>query len=60
LERYIEEIRRRTEIQGYFKTEQSLNLWIFGIIKHLNITIPEDVPKSLIQPELKYESAQLS
>ena len=60
LERYIEEIRRRTKIQGYFKTEQSLNLWIFGIIKHLNITIPEDVPKSSIQHELEYESAQLS
>ena len=60
LERYIEEIRRRTKIQGYFKNENSLNLWIFGIIKHLNITIPEDVPKHSIQPELEYESAQLS
>jgi len=60
LERYIEEIRRRTKIQGYFKTENSLNLWLFGIIKHLNITIPEDVPKSSIQPELEYESAQFS
>ena len=60
LERYIEELRRRTKIQGYFKNEKSLNLWIFGIIKYLNITIPEDVPIHLIQPELKYESAQFS
>jgi len=60
LERYIEEIRRRTKIQGYFKTEQSLSLWIFGIIKHLDITIPEDVPNHSIQPELEYKSAQFS
>ena len=60
LERFIEEIRRRTKIQGYFKNENSLNLWIFGIIKHLNITIPEDMPKSSNQSELEYKSAQLS
>ena len=60
LERYIEEIRRRTKMQGYFKNERSLNLWIFGIIKHLNITIPEDIPKGLIQSELEYKSAQLT
>lgn len=60
VERFIEEIRRRTKIQGYFKNEKSLNLWIFGIIKHLNITIPEDTPKSSIQSELEYKSAQLS
>lgn len=60
LERYIEEIRRRTKIQGYFKNSQSLNLWVFGIIKHLNITIPEDMPKGSIQSELEYKSAQFS
>jgi putative transposase len=60
LERFIEEIRRRTKIQGYFKNESSLNLWIFGIIKHLNITIPEDISKDLIQSELKYKSAQFN
>ena len=60
LERYIEELRRRTKIQGYFKNERSLNVWVFGIIKHLNITIPEDVPIHSIQPEPDYESAQYS
>ena len=60
LERFIEEIRRRTKIQGYFKNEKSLNLWIFGIIKHLDITIPEDVPKLSIEPEFNYESAQFN
>ena len=60
LERYIEELRRRTKIQGYFKNERSLNLWIFGIIKHLNVTIPEDIQTYSIQPELQYQSAQSS
>lgn len=60
LERYIEELRRRTKIQGYFKNEQSLNIWLFGIIKYLNITIPEDIQKQTIQQELEYKSAQLS
>jgi len=60
LERYIEELRRRTKIQGYFKNERSLNIWIFGIIKYLNITIPEDVPVYSIQQELQYQSAQSS
>ena len=32
LERDLEEVRRRIKIQGYFKNERSLNLWIFGII----------------------------
>lgn len=60
LERYIEELRRRTKIQGYFRNEKSLNLWTFGIIKYLNITIPEDTPVYSIQPELQYQSAQFS
>lgn len=60
LERYIEELRRRTKIQGYFRNERSLNLWIFGIIKYLNITIPEDTQVYSIQPELQYQSAQYS
>jgi transposase-like protein len=60
LERQLEELRRRTMIQGYFKNEKSLNIWIFGIIKYLNITIPEDIQIQTIQPELQYESAQLS
>ncbi|HDM37691.1 MAG TPA: IS256 family transposase, partial [Candidatus Omnitrophica bacterium] len=32
LERDLEEVRRRIKIQGYFKSEKSLNLWIYGII----------------------------
>jgi len=32
LERDIEEVRRRIKIQGYFKSERSLNLWVYGII----------------------------
>lgn len=45
LERFLEEIRRRIKIQGYFKNERSLNLWIFGLIKHINLK-PIQQPKS--------------
>jgi transposase-like protein len=45
LERFLEEIRRRIKIQGYFKNERSLNLWIFGLIKHINLR-PIQQPKS--------------
>lgn len=44
LERFLEEIRRRIKIQGYFKNERSLNLWIFGLIKHINLS-PIQQPK---------------
>ena len=44
LERFLEEIRRRIKIQGYFKNERSLNLWIFGLIKHINLK-PIQQPK---------------
>ena len=44
LERFLEEIRRRIKIQGYFKNERSLNLWIFGLIKHINLN-PIQQPK---------------
>jgi len=44
LERLLEEIRRRIKIQGYFKNERSLNLWIFGLIKHINLN-PIQQPK---------------
>ena len=53
LERFLEEIRRRIKIQGYFKNERSLNLWIFGLIKHINLR-PIQQPKSTLQ----YESAK--
>jgi len=45
LERFLEEIRRRIKIQGYFKNEHSLNLWIFGLIKHIELK-PIRQPKS--------------
>jgi len=45
LERFLEEIRRRIKIQGYFRNEHSLNLWTFGLIKHINLR-PIQQPKS--------------
>lgn len=69
IERDLEEVRRRIKIQGYFKSEQSLNLWIFGIISHMR----EDQTEMYIQPrkdmsnylftlvkEPKFESAQFT
>ena len=53
LERFLEEIRRRIKIQGYFKNERSVNLWIFGLIKHINLR-PIQQPKRMLQ----YESAK--
>jgi putative transposase len=53
LERFLEEIRRRIKIQGYFKNERSLKLWIFGLIKHTNLN-PIKQPKRMLQ----YESAK--
>jgi len=63
LERDLEEIRRRIKIQGYFKSEKSLNLWIFGITSEILTQQPEkDMPDYIFtlikQPE--YESVQLS
>lgn len=65
LERYLEEVRRRIKIQGYFKNEKSLNLWTYGIISQLRE--PEE-PKELngmhyyitIIKDLERESVQLS
>jgi transposase-like protein len=64
LERDLEEVKRRIKIQGYFKSEKSLNLWTYGIISQIR---EEQQPKqdmsnyifTLIK-EPKYESAQLS
>ena len=62
LERDLEEVRRRIKIQGYFKNERSLNLWIFGIISQFRKEEREDRPKYIftITKEPKHESAQLS
>ena len=53
LERFFEEIRRRIKIQGYFKSERSLNLWIFGLIQQIQL-------KQIQQPKglLKCQSAK--
>ena len=67
LERDLEEVKRRIKIQGYFKSEKSLNLWVYGIISQFREKPQqpeEDMPQYIInlvkQPEFEYESAQLS
>jgi len=57
LERFLEEVRRRIKIQGYFKNARSLHLWIYGIIKYNELK-----PIKAMQPKgmLKYESAKTS
>jgi len=57
LERFFEEIRRRIKIQGYFKNERSLNLWIYGLIKHTALKPIEPMQSKRIA---KYESAKCS
>ena len=47
LERDLGEVRRRIKTQGYFKSEQSLNLWIYGIISQFREEQREDVPKGI-------------
>ena len=62
IERDLEEVRRRIKIQGYFKSEQSLNLWVYGIISQFREEQREDEPKymfTLIKVP-KNESVQLS
>jgi len=65
LERDLEEVRRRIKIQGYFKSEKSLNLWAYGIISQFREEQQQpkqDMPKYIFTliKEPKYESAQLS
>ncbi len=64
LERDLEEVRRRIKIQGYFKSEKSLNLWTYGIISQFREEQQpkQDMPKYVVAliKEPKYESAQLS
>jgi putative transposase len=62
IERDLGEVRRRIKIQGYFKSEQSLNLWIYGIISQFREEQREDIPRyvfTLIK-EPEYKSVQLS
>ncbi len=63
LERDLEEVRRRIKIQGYFKNERSLNLWIYGIISQFRIDENRaDEPRFIFTliKEPKYESVQYS
>ena len=62
IERDLEEVRRRIKIQGYFKSEQSLNLWIYGIISQFREDEREDIPKYMftLTKVPKNESVQLS
>jgi len=57
LERFLEEIRRRIKIQGYFKNKRSLDLWVFGLIKYTDLK-----PVKALQPKRlpEYESAKCS
>jgi putative transposase len=60
LERALEEVRRRIKIQGYFKSNRSANLWVYGIIAQvMQEQQPEVMPKHItIFKESKYESVQ--
>ncbi len=62
LERDLEEVRRRIKIQGYFKSDRSANLWVYGIISQvMQEQQPEVMPRHItIFREPKYESVQLS
>jgi transposase-like protein len=62
LERYLEEVRRRIKIQGYFKADRNANLWVYGIISQvMQEQQPEVMPKHItIFRGLKYKSVQLS
>jgi len=64
IERYLEEIRRRIKVQGYFKNPRSVDYWVYGIIQYIDsVKQPKGVPSSPMGEEIKelqYQSAQLS
>lgn len=65
LERDLEEVRRRIKIQGYFKSEKSLNLWTYGIITQFREEQEQQPSTGMhyyitIIKEPEYESVQLS
>lgn len=64
LERYLEEIRRRIKVQGYFKNARSVDYWVYGIIQHIeSVSQPKGTPPSPMGEglkELEYESAHNS
>ena len=64
IERYLEEIRRRIKVQGYFKNSRSVDYWVYGIMQYIDsVKLPKGMPSSPMGEEIKepvYESAQLS
>jgi putative transposase len=64
LERYLEEIRRRIKVQGYFKNPRSVDYWVYGIIQYIDsVKQPKGMPSSPMGEEIKepvYESAHSS
>jgi putative transposase len=64
LERYLEEIRRRIKVQGYFKNPRSVDYWVYGIIQYVDsVKQPKGTPSSPMEEEIKelqYESAHNS
>jgi len=64
LERYLEEIRRRIKVQGYFKNPRSVDYWVYGIIQYMgSVGQPKGAPSSPMGEEVKeleYESAHNS
>ncbi|MDO8602264.1 MAG: IS256 family transposase [Candidatus Omnitrophota bacterium] len=60
IERELEEVRRRIKIQGYFKSDRSANLWVYGIISQvMQEQQPDVLPRHVtIFREPKYESVQ--
>ena len=62
LERYLGEVRRRIKIQGYFKSDRSANLWVYGIISQvMQEQQPEVMPRHVtIFRAPQYESVQSS
>lgn len=63
LERFLEEIRRRIKVQGYFKSPRSVDCWVYGILQYIDsVKQPIGTPSSPMgeeNKELKYKSAQL-
>jgi putative transposase len=64
LERYLEEIRRRIKVQGYFKNPRSVDYWVYGIIQYVDsVKQPKGMPPSPMGEEVKelqYQSAHNS
>ena len=64
LERFLEEIRRRIKVQGYFKNPRSVDCWVYGIMQYVDsVGQPEGMPPSPMgegNKELKTKSVHKS